>query len=165
MEIKAIFGDLTKVKVDAIVNPANSFGTMGGGVALAIKHVGGQIIEDEAVAEAPIPIGKAVLTSSGNLPCNSVIHSPTMTNPTERIGLENIRKATTAALVCALKNRLKKIAFPGMGTGVGGVEAEDAAKAMADVIHSFSRKDEIDEIVLVAYNQKLFEAFQKWIKK
>ena len=61
-------GDLTQVKCDVIVNPANSSGYMGGGVAGAIKRAGGSIIEKQAIAQAPIPVGEAVITTGGNLP-------------------------------------------------------------------------------------------------
>ena len=62
-------GDLTQIRCDAIVNPANSFGYMGGGVAGAIKRVGGIEIERDAVSKAPIPVGKAIVTTAGVLPC------------------------------------------------------------------------------------------------
>ena len=55
-------GDLTKISCDAIVNPANSSGNMGGGVAGAIRKIGKDVIEKEAVSKAPIPVGKAVVT-------------------------------------------------------------------------------------------------------
>ncbi len=77
-DVSVVPGDITELKVDAIVNPANSSGSMGGGVALAIKRKGGQVVEDEAVAQAPIPVGGAVLTTGGRLPCRFVIHAPTI---------------------------------------------------------------------------------------
>ena len=61
VKIKVLRGDITKLKVDAIVNPANSFGYMSGGVALAIKRAGGEEIEKEAVKKAPIEIIAFVL--------------------------------------------------------------------------------------------------------
>ena len=90
-------GDITELKVDAIVNPANSSGYMGGGVAGVIKRIGGFEIEKEAVSKAPIPVGDAVVTTAGKLPCKYVIHAPTMKQPAMRIGVENVRLATRAA--------------------------------------------------------------------
>jgi len=52
-EIKVIKGDITELKVDAIVNAANNKLVMGGGVAGAIKKKGGKIIEDEAIKRDP----------------------------------------------------------------------------------------------------------------
>ncbi|GAH84142.1 unnamed protein product, partial [marine sediment metagenome] len=121
MSIIVKLGDLTQINCDAIVNPANSFGYMGGGVAGAIKRVGGAEIEKEVVNKAPIVVGKAVSTSAGRLPCKYVIHAPTMKRPAMRIGVENARLATQAALRLAKEMGLSSIAIPGMGTGVGGV--------------------------------------------
>jgi len=51
---------------------------MGDGVAGAIKRRGGKIIEDEARRHAPVPTGKAVITTAGRLKAKYVIHAPTM---------------------------------------------------------------------------------------
>jgi len=71
--ILVLCGDLTRVEADAIVNPANSHGLMGGGVALAIRRARGRVVEEEAVAQAPIPMGSAVVTSAGSMSCKYVI--------------------------------------------------------------------------------------------
>jgi O-acetyl-ADP-ribose deacetylase (regulator of RNase III) len=160
MNITVKRGDITEVSIDAIVNPSNSYGVMGGGVAWVIKKKGGQDIEDEAVAKAPIPIGSAVLTTGGSLKARHVIHATTMTEPAQRIGVENVRKATATALLYASQNNIKTIAFPGMGTGVGGVDPRVAAKTMVEVIRSFSGSA-IKEVVLVGFEREMFEAFQK----
>lgn len=151
-------GDITKEACDAIVNPANSLGIMGGGVALAIKKAGGEEIEKEARKKAPIPLGKAVATRAGKLKCKFVIHAPTMERPAEKIPLENVKLATKAALSLAKKLGVKSIAFPGMGTGVGGIKPEDAAKAMVEECKKF----EDLEIRLIAYDDKLYDAFKKY---
>ncbi|MFZ2937841.1 MAG: macro domain-containing protein, partial [Candidatus Omnitrophota bacterium] len=77
-EIMIIQGDITTLKVDAIVNAANNELVMGGGVAGAIKKKGGKIIEEEALKKGPIKIGEAVVTSAGKLPVKYVIHAATM---------------------------------------------------------------------------------------
>jgi O-acetyl-ADP-ribose deacetylase (regulator of RNase III) len=151
-------GDITEEECDAIVNPANSLGYMGGGVALAIKLKGGKEIEEEAVRKAPIPLGKAIATKAGKLKCKFVIHSPTMQKPAEKIPLENVRLATRAALELAKELKIKSIAFPGMGTGVGGIKAEDAARVMIEECKKF----EDLEIRLVAFDEKLYQAFKKF---
>ena len=58
-EIKVLMGDITELRVDAIVNAANNQLLMGGGVAGAIKKKGGKIIEEEALAKGPVEIGQA----------------------------------------------------------------------------------------------------------
>ena len=162
MKIKVLKGDLTEIDADAIVNPANSLGYMGGGVAGAIKRKGGEEIEKEAVEKAPIPVGKAIATTSGRLRCRYVIHAPTMEKPAMRISVDNVRKATRAALELARDMGIKRIAFPGMGTGVGGVKEEDAAKAMIETIKEYL--DFFDEVVLVDINDKMVNAWKKSVE-
>jgi len=158
-------GDITRESTQAIVNPANSYGFMGGGLALSIKETGGDSIEKEAVSKAPIPLGKAVITNAGSLKAEYIIHSPTMKNPSERIGLENIRLSVKAALNCAVENNITKIAFPGMGTGVGGVDKDKAVMVMVEEIKSFTDKNNsIEEIDFIGYDKELYGFFVKWSK-
>src|SRR5687767_6723800 len=104
MQVHVAQADITNIPVDAIVNPANSLGIMGGGVAGAIRRYGGDVIQAEAMNCAPIAIGAAVVTSGGNLPAKHVIHAPTMEEPGLKIGAENIRRAARAALIAASAN-------------------------------------------------------------
>jgi O-acetyl-ADP-ribose deacetylase (regulator of RNase III) len=152
-------GDLTQVTCDAIVNPANSYGYMGGGVAGVIKRIGGIEIENEAVSKGPVPVGKAVVTTAGSLPCKYVIHAPTMKQPAMRIGIDNVKLATKAALDLAIKLKLKSIAIPGMGTGVGGVETNIAAKAIVDIVKQYESK--IEKIMLIDRDTEMIESFNK----
>jgi len=161
--LKVIRGDITKLKCDAIVNPANSFGYMGGGVAGAIKRAGGIEIEKEAVNKAPIPVGSAVATTSGTLPCKYVIHAPTMERPAMRTNEEKIRKATRAALLTAKNLGLRRIAIPGMGTGVGGVNANDAARDIIEVAKEFAKV--FDEIIFVDISDEMVNAWKKELSK
>jgi len=163
VKIKIIQGDITNLEVDAIVNAANSYGYMGGGVAGAIKRAGGQEIEMEAVSKAPIPVGSAIITKAGRLKCRYVIHAPTMEQPASLIDVGNVKEATKAALECADENNLKKIAIPGMGTGVGGVPRDKAAKAMIDAIINFDEKN-LEEIILVDRNKEMIDEFNKAFK-
>ena len=159
MKIKALKGDLTELDVDAIVNPANSLGYMGGGVAGAIKRKGGREIEEEAVKKSPIKVGSAVATTSGKLKCRYVIHAPTMERPAMRIGVDNVEKATRAAFELAKSMKLKSIALPGMGTGVGGVKEEDAARAMMNVAKDYI--EYFDEIVFIDINERMVDAWKR----
>jgi O-acetyl-ADP-ribose deacetylase (regulator of RNase III) len=159
-------GDITIEHVDAIVNPANSYGTMGGGLALTLKRRGGDVIEEEAVNAAPIPLGSAVATTAGTLKSAYIIHSPTMDEPVRRIGVENIRRSVRAALSCAVGHHLASLAFPGMGTGIGNVRKDAAARAMVEEVKAFLEEDDsIEEIRLVALDEELFKSFTKWTKE
>lgn len=163
MKITIKQGDITNLAIDAIVNAANSYGYMGGGVAGAIKRIGGQEIEMEAVSYAPIPIGSAIITTAGRLKCKHIIHSPTMEQPASLIDVGNVIEATRAALECADENNLKIIAIPGMGTGVGGIPKDKAAKAMLEVIINFNEKS-LQEVILIDRNKEMVDEWNKAFK-
>lgn len=163
MDIKVVKGSILDVDADVIVNPANSKGLMGGGVAGVIKRFGGEEIEKEAVEKAPIPVGSAVLTTAGKLNFQGVIHAPTMEEPAMPSSEEKVRKATRAALELADKECFKTIAFPGMGTGVGGVPKDLAARAMVEEIRNFKPKC-LEKVILVDIDDEMVEAWEKVLK-
>jgi len=151
-------GDITKLKdIDAIVNPANSFGTMGGGVAAAIKRAGGTLIESEAKKKSPIRIGNAVTTHAGYLGIKAVIHAPTMITAEGGTDLSKVRMAVKAALACAELNKFERIAMPGMGTGVGNLAGEDVAKAMVQETKAF-KANHLAEIIIIDLNDEFVAA-------
>jgi O-acetyl-ADP-ribose deacetylase len=131
--IEAIVGDLTQADAEAIVNAANSDLWMGGGVAGAIRRVGGSPIETEAVPQGPIKPGESVVTSAGRLPppIKWVIHAATM-GPDLQTSEALVRAATASALATAAEIGAKSVAFPAMGTGVGNFPIERAARAMVE---------------------------------
>ncbi|AFZ70449.1 putative phosphatase, C-terminal domain of histone macro H2A1 like protein [Caldisphaera lagunensis DSM 15908] len=156
-------GDITQEEVEAIVNPANSYLIMGGGVAGAIKKKGGKIIEEEALKYSPIDIGKAVLTNAGKLKARFVIHSPTMKYPGELTNENNVRSSIKAALKIALEKGIKSIAFPGMGTGVGGISYNLGAKILIEEIKEFVEKNDHFEIIeIVAYEKEFYDELEKY---
>jgi len=166
VKVTVCVGDITRQQVDAIVNPANSLLIMGGGVAGAIKHVGGTQIETEALKHAPIPVGKAIVTSAGKLRARYVIHAPTMERPAMKVGKENVRLAMIGALKCAGEMKIRSIAFTGLGTGVGGFSAREASQIMIDVLKEHVDKGTvIQNIVFVGFTEKLADAFKRTVKK
>ncbi len=163
MRIEILKGSLLEVNAEVIVNPANSRGYMGGGVAAVIKNYGGKEIEREAIAKAPIPIGNAVLTTAGKLKFKGVIHSPTMEEPAMRTTEDKVRKAVRAALKLADEKGFQVIAFPGMGTGVGGLPKETAAFAMVEEINNF-KSTSLRKVILVDINEDMIKEWKKALK-
>src|SRR3954468_4456230 len=136
MQIHLAKTDITEMAVDAVVNPANSLGIMGGGGAGALSRRGGPSIQKEAMSLAPIAVGAAVVTNAGQLWAKFVIHAPTMEEPGTKVGVENVRRATRAALLAAAHHGFEVMAVPGVGTGLGGVAPADAARAMVDELRA-----------------------------
>lgn len=166
--VEVVKGDITKLSIEAIVNPANSLMVMGGGVAGAIKRAAGDMVEKEALKYAPVPVGLAIATSAGKLTnIKYVIHAPTMEKPAMRTNVDKVRKAVRAALSKARELGVSEIAFPGMGTGVGSLSYSVAAEAMVNEIKEFLTKagsGSIRRIVLVAYGDELFKEFCKAVE-
>ncbi len=154
-------GDITEVEADAIVNAANERLWMGGGVAGAIKRKGGQIIEEEAVKLGPIPIGEAVVTSAGKLSARFVIHAAGM-----GIDLitdeEKIRNATLNSLKRADELEIGSIAFPSIGTGVGGFPIDEAADIMLRTTIEHVKGDtSLKKVIFVLYGDEAYKIFEK----
>ena len=161
-KITIMIGDITKLEVDAIINPANSQLVMGGGVAGAILRAGGDQIQKQALSKAPVPIGRAVATTAGKLKAKYVIHAPTMTRPAMPASLEDIEATTKGALACAKQMSLLSLAFPGLGTGVGGLDPQDVANAMVEEIkRHIETGTTIKKVILVGYKHELAKAFEE----
>jgi len=160
MEITLVRGDIAQQDTDAIVNAANNHLWMGAGVAGAIKRAGGSEIEREAVAKGPIPIGEAVATGAGRLRARYVIHAAAMGRDL-RTDADKIRQATENSLRRADELALKSIAFPALGTGVGGFSLEECARIMLDVVHKHSASgSSLERVVFVLYDETAYQAFE-----
>src|SRR5512140_2958890 len=117
--IELVKGDITELDVDAIVNAANDRLVLGGGVAGAIRRKVGPAIQAECDKIGGCPVGRAAITTGGNLKAKYVIHAvgPRMGEGDED---QKLRSATLNSLSLADKNRLKTIAFPAISTGIFG---------------------------------------------
>jgi O-acetyl-ADP-ribose deacetylase (regulator of RNase III) len=164
--IAVIGGDITQVEVDAIVNAANSSLVMGGGVAGAMLRAGGRTIQEEANKKAPVPIGKAVATNAGRLKAKYVIHAPTMEQPAMPTDRNKVGLATKGALECARQLGIASLAFPGMGTGVGGLDVKDAAEVMVkEIKRHIDSGTSLKKVALIGFNSDLTQAFVNEAKK
>ncbi|MBE0448941.1 MAG: macro domain-containing protein [Actinobacteria bacterium] len=156
-------GDITEIDVEAVVSAANNQLYMGAGVAGAIKRKGGQEIEEEAVRKGPIPVGSAIITSGGRLKAKHVIHAAVM-----GIDLvtdaEKIKNATLSALGVAEEASIKSIAFPALGTGIGGFPLNEAARIMFNAVkeHIGSRKSSLGKIIFVPFG---YEAYSEFLRR
>lgn len=159
--IEIIKGDITEVNSDAIVNAANNKLWMGGGVAGAIKRKGGQIIEAEAIKQGPIPIGEAVITTAGKLKAKYIIHAAGMGTDL-KTDETKIKNATLNSIKRAHEANLRSIAFPAIGTGVGGFPTETAAKVMIGTAIDFVKNEKdtsIERIIFTLFDDYTFKVF------
>lgn len=157
--LRVVEGDITTYSVDALVNAANNHLWMGGGVAGAIKRKGGKVIEEEAVKQGPIPVGHAVATGAGKLPAKYVIHAAVMGQDL-KTDAEKIRLATSSSLELCRQLKVESVAFPALGTGVGGFPLAEAANIMLGEVAAFCRSySGLKLVVFALYGQEAFQAF------
>lgn len=128
--------DIVTLECTAAVSPANSFGFMDGGVDLAYsRHFGWHVqqrlqkaIQTMEFSELLVGQALAVETDYGQIPW--LIAAPTMRVPGQILDSTAVFLAARAAMQCAIDHGMDTIAFPGMGTGTGGVRYGVAAKMM-----------------------------------
>jgi O-acetyl-ADP-ribose deacetylase (regulator of RNase III) len=129
-------GDITEQNVDVIVNPANSFLKHGGGVAGAIVRKGGNIIQIESDKIGFVPVGSSVLTTSGKLPCNVIIHTvgPKMGDGNEDFKLS---KSINSSLSLASEKGYTSISIPAISSGIFGFPKDRCADILLDETINF----------------------------
>ena len=161
IKIEVCKGDITQLELDALVNAANNHLWMGGGVAGALKRAGGKEIEAEAVSQGPIPVGEAVVTGAGRLKARYIIHAAVMGQDL-RTDAAKIRQSTKNSLLRADEIGIKSIAFPALGTGVGGFPLDECAGIMISEVNQYSaRKTALERVVFALYNEPAYQIFKQ----
>jgi O-acetyl-ADP-ribose deacetylase (regulator of RNase III) len=129
--IRLVRGDITERNVDVIVNAANSYLRHGGGLAAAIVRKGGKIIQEYSDKIGVVPVGNAVITGSGTLPCKAVIHA---VGPKIGEGKEDqkLRSAMKNTLILAQANGFKSISIPAISSGIFGFPKDRCAKILVN---------------------------------
>ncbi|MCI0405769.1 MAG: macro domain-containing protein [candidate division Zixibacteria bacterium] len=165
VEIELKMGDISEIAADAIVNAANNRLWMGSGVAGALKRRGGKEIEDEAVKKGPIKVGQAVETTAGKLPARWVIHAAAMGQDL-RSTSGAIAEATENSLILADKLGAVSIAFPALGTGVGGFSIAECAHLMLEEARVLAPKlQNVRKILFVLFDPAGYKAFEEKLSK
>ena len=155
-------GDLALADADAIVNAANTRLVLGAGVAGAIRARGGPGIQAECDRHGPVALGGAALTGAGDLPARFVIHAAGM-EPGGSVDEESLRACTRASLEIAERERLASIAFPAIGTGVGGFPLQRCAEVMLEEVrnHLDGGGSRLEEVRFVLFGEPAFRVFEQ----
>ena len=162
-------GDITKLKVDVIVNAANSSLMGGGGVDGAIHRAGGPRILEECRAivarQGGCNSGEAVITSGGLLPAKFVIHT---VGPVWNGGKKNEQELLAAcyqnSLKLAIEHKLSSIAFPNISTGIYGYPKKEAAEIATTTVSIFLKQDNfISKVYFVCFDEENYQLYQSLI--
>lgn len=146
--VEVATGSLLDANVDAIVSAANSFGDMGGGIDKAIDDLyDGEAqrrvraaIAHECCGELPVGCALVVELPTGRFPF--LVVAPTMRVPGQVTGTIHAYLAMRAVLVAVVRHnrnaprKITRIAISGLGSGVGGIAYDDAARQMRAAFES-----------------------------
>jgi len=169
MRIEVIKGDITTIKVDAIVNAANTSLLGGGGVDGAIHKAGGAEILEDCIKirqkQGGCKVGEAAITRAGKLPSKYVIHT---VGPVYNNGGEKKEKQLKNCYINSIKvmqeKQLKTIAFPNISTGIYKFPKQLAAEIAVKTIQELDRKEQIKSISFVCYDQENYEIYKELLK-
>ena len=163
-KLRLVVGDITKIRVDAIVNAANSGLRGGGGVDGAVHRAGGSAIMrelDEIRARTGgCPTGSAVVTTAGALPAQHVIHA---VGPIYQDGRHDepaqLASCYEKCLDLAEEHGARSVSFPAISTGAYGYPAEEAAEiALASVARHFEHTGSgVREVLFVLFDQGFYD--------
>ena len=150
--------DITKMKVDAIVNAANTELLMGGGVCGAIFHAAGaKELQDACNKIASIQTGQAVITPGFKLPAKYVIHAagPVYDPTDKKQSADLLASAYINSLKLAIQNGCESIAFPLISSGIYGYPKAEALQVATAAITDFIVENDI-EVYLAVFDKTAF---------
>jgi O-acetyl-ADP-ribose deacetylase (regulator of RNase III) len=154
-------GDICDLEVDAIVSPASTSMWMSTGVAGELKRMGGDSIEYAALRLAPVSIGDAVVTPAGRLAARFVIHAVSLERDRRTSG-PALDRAARSAMARARELGIASVAFPALGTGIGGFRLDHAASIAVEAIRDeLATPSSIEHVIFALRGAAAYAAFAR----
>ena len=165
--LEILEGDITVLKVDAVVNAANSTLLGGGGVDGAIHRAAGPGLLRECRALKGCPAGEARITGGYGLPARFVIHT---VGPIWQGGGSGEDEALADCYRRCFEqvslHRIKTVAFPSISTGAYGFPVERASRIAVREIRSFLDKDmDVEKVVVVCFGRKVYDCYMEAVRE
>jgi O-acetyl-ADP-ribose deacetylase len=159
--ITVVEGDITKQRVDAIVNAANTSLLGGGGVDGAIHRAAGSGLLAECRTLGGCPTGDARITKGYNLPAQWVIHTagPVWHGGTHKED-DLLASCYRSCLALAVQHAIRTIAFPAISTGIYGFPLERATRiAVTETIRFLADNAEMEEVRFVCFGAETYRVY------
>ena len=162
MSIKVLEGDITLLKVDAIVNAANTSLLGGGGVDGAIHKAAGPRLLEKCKTLGGCKTGEAKITRGYDLPAAFIIHTVgPMWHGGENGEESLLKKCYENSLKLAVENGLKSIAFPCISTGAYHFPVEKAANTAFAAVREFLKSNPDFNVYFVCFNGADYKLYKK----
>ncbi len=163
--IETYKGDITTLKVDAIVNAANTSLLGGGGVDGAIHRAAGKELLEECKSLNGCNTGEAKITNGYNLPAKYVIHTVgPVWNGGNHNEDEHLAKCYYNSLNLAMQNGVKTIAFPAISTGVYGFPLKRAVKIAVKQVNEFLKANSsIEKVIFVCFDDITYNQYINYL--
>lgn len=161
--LKVIAGDITTIKVDAIVNAANTSLMGGGGVDGAIHRAAGPQLYEACRPFHGCPTGEARITPGFKLPARYIIHTP---GPIWRGGDHHedqlLANCYQNSLSLAESHHCHTVAFPSISTGVFAFPLQRAAGiAVHTIKHFLKTSKQVQTVMMVCFDHSTLMAYQQ----
>jgi O-acetyl-ADP-ribose deacetylase (regulator of RNase III) len=151
--------DLTTLAVDAIVTPANSTLTRGGGLCQRVHEVAGPELEAEATRHAPLSPGSSVVTAGYRLPAKCVIHA------VGHFGFGNWGKLYESVLSHINGHQIRTVGLCCLGTGWGEENSKLMAQRALKIVRKFltnsQNRAHTDRIIFVTFDELQTDIYQE----
>ena len=161
MPLQIVRNDITKMKVDAIVNAANSSLLVGGGVDGCIHRAAGPALLAECKTLGGCETGSAKITSAGKLPCKYVIHAvgPRWLGG-KRGERDQLISCYRTSLELAKGKECETVAFPLISSGIYGYPKDQALRIAIDTISEFLLENDMT-VYIVIFDKKAYQISEK----
>lgn len=165
VKIEVVEGDITKLKVDAIVNAANCSLLGGGGVDGAIHRAAGRELVEACRVFGGCKTGEARITPGFKLPAKFVIHTP---GPIYRDGLHGepklLRSCYENSMKLAEENGCETVAFSAISTGVYGYPKKDATRIAVRTVREYPTQN-VKKVIFCCFGEEMLKIYQEVLGK